>query len=138
MLTGRAVVSLGPGVPMQIREYPVLPPGPDQVVVRVTMASVCGSDLHMWRGEMPNLGEGAIVPGHEMAGVVHALGANWRSDSLGRPLAEGDRITYSFFNPCGKCWACISGTGLESIGNRLCLTTCSRTSGLARMVLSSP
>jgi threonine dehydrogenase-like Zn-dependent dehydrogenase len=111
MLTGRAAVSLGPGIPIEIREYPVLPPQPDQIVVRVTMASVCGSDLHMWRGEMPNLGQGAIVPGHEMAGVVHALGAAWRTDSLGRPLAEGDRVTYSFFNPCGKCWACLTNTG---------------------------
>ncbi|MBI2939487.1 MAG: zinc-binding dehydrogenase [Chloroflexi bacterium] len=110
MLTGRAVVSLGPGVPLEVREYPVLPPEPDQVVVRIAMASICGSDLHMWRGEMPSLGAGAVVPGHEMVGRVHALGANWQTDSLGRPLREGDRITYSFFNPCGKCWACLSGT----------------------------
>lgn len=110
MPTGRAVVAFGPDRPMEIREYPVLPPEPDQIVVRITMASICGSDLHMWRGEMPNLGTGAIVPGHEMAGTVHQLGADWSSDSLGRPLREGDRVTFSFFNPCGRCWACLSNT----------------------------
>lgn len=110
MKIGRAAVSFGKGE-MQIREYPVLAPGPDNIVVRITMASICGSDLHMWRGEMPNLGSGAIVPGHEMAGIVEALGANWTTDSLGRPLRAGDRVTFSFFNPCGKCWACLSNTG---------------------------
>jgi len=110
MVTGRAAVSRGSGIPMEIREYPVVDPAPDQLVARITMASICGSDLHMWRGEMPNLGSGAIVPGHEMAGVVHARGRDWQTDSLGRPLKEGDRVTFSFFNPCGKCWACLSGT----------------------------
>ena len=92
METGRAVVAFGPDRPMEVREYPVLPPERDQLVARITMASICGSDLHMWRGEMPNLGDGAVVPGHEMAGVVHAAGADWATDSLGRPLREGDRV----------------------------------------------
>jgi threonine dehydrogenase-like Zn-dependent dehydrogenase len=100
---------------MEIREYPVLAPQPDQMVVRVTMATICGSDLHMWRGEMATLGPGAqapvaMVPGHEMTGRVQALGAEWDTDTLGRPLREGDRVAFSFFNPCGRCWACLSGT----------------------------
>jgi threonine dehydrogenase-like Zn-dependent dehydrogenase len=45
-----------------------------------------------------------------MAGVVAALGANRRADSLGRPLAVGDRVTYSYFLPCGECPACLHGT----------------------------
>ena len=75
MKIGCAAVSFGKGE-MQIRDYPVLAPGPDNIVVRITMASICGPDLHTWRGEMPNLGSGAIVPGHEMAGIVESLGAN--------------------------------------------------------------
>src|SRR5688572_9107606 len=110
MVTGRAAVLSAPGVPMEIRAYPVLDPSPEQMVARITMASICGSDLHMWRGEMPNLGSGAIVPGHEMTGVAYKLGRAWQTDSLGRPLREGDRVTFSFFNPCGKCWACLSNT----------------------------
>ena len=100
---------------MEIREYPVLAPQPDQILVRVTMATICGSDLHTWRGEMANLGPGSakpagMVPGHEMTGRIEALGAEWTSDTLGRPLKEGDRVAFSFFNPCGKCWACLSNT----------------------------
>ena len=49
--TGRAAVSFGPGR-MELREYPVLPPEPDQALIRVSMATICGSDLHAWRGEM--------------------------------------------------------------------------------------
>src|SRR3954470_19559014 len=87
--TGRAAVAFGPGR-MEIREYPVLSPEPDQILVRVTMATICGSDLPTWRGEMANLGPGnrppvAMVPGHEMTGRIEALGAEWIADTLGNP-----------------------------------------------------
>ena len=105
---------------MEIREYPVLSPEPEQALIRVTMATICGSDLHAWRGEMASIvplkeGEAAPAPkasigGHEMTGHVEALGADWSTDTLGRPLKEGDRVAFSFFNPCGKCWACLSNT----------------------------
>src|SRR5688572_25009163 len=117
--TARAAVSFGPGR-MEIREYPVLAPEPDQALIRVTMATICGSDLHAWRGEMASIvpqkaGEAAPAPkpsigGHEMTGHVEALGSGWSTDTLGRPLREGDRVAFSFFNPCGKCWACLSNT----------------------------
>jgi threonine dehydrogenase-like Zn-dependent dehydrogenase len=105
---------------MEVREYPVLPPEPEQALIKVTMATICGSDLHTWRGEMASIvpakpGEQrpapkASIPGHEMTGHVAALGAQWGTDTLGRPLKEGDRVAFSFFNPCGKCWACLSNT----------------------------
>ncbi|HET7769539.1 MAG TPA: alcohol dehydrogenase catalytic domain-containing protein, partial [Chloroflexota bacterium] len=117
--TGRAAVSFGPGR-MEIREYPVLAPEADQALIRVTMATICGSDLHAWRGEMASIvplkaGEAkpepkASIGGHEMTGYVEALGKGWATDTLGRPLKEGDRVAFSFFNPCGKCWACLSNT----------------------------
>ena len=115
--TGRAAVSFGPGR-MEIREYPVLPPEPDQALIRVSMATICGSDLHAWRGEMENISGAdaprrdrpASVPGHEMTGRVAALGSRWTTDTLGRPLAEGDRVAFSFFNPCGACWSCLTNT----------------------------
>ena len=110
-MEGRIAVILGPGEPMEVREYPVRPPGPDEILVKVTAATICGSDLHMWRGEMA--GFGARPPrwgGHEMTGVVAALGAARRTDTRGRPLAEGDRVVYAYFNPCGTCPACITGT----------------------------
>ena len=95
---------------MAIAEYPVPDPGPEEVLIRVAMASLCGSDLHMWRGEVPWFQRAPGIQGHEMTGTVFRLGASRKTDSLGRPLREGDRVAYAYFIPCGECWACLSGT----------------------------
>jgi threonine dehydrogenase-like Zn-dependent dehydrogenase len=77
----------------------------------VRLANICGSDLHFWHGHGPRINPDiAQVLGHEMMGVVYALGRNVKTDSLGRPLKEGDRICYSYFRNCGACWSCLSGT----------------------------
>ena len=108
-MRGRVAVSFGAGRPMEVREYDVRPPQPGEVLVRLTTASICGSDLHIWRGEIPGLTGLPGVGGHEMTGVVAALG-DWRQhDSMGRPLAEGDRVAFAYFVPCGECWACLTG-----------------------------
>lgn len=49
--TGRAALFFGPGKPMELTELPVPDPEPGAVVVRVTRANICGSDLHIWRGD---------------------------------------------------------------------------------------
>lgn len=95
---------------MEIRELPVREPGPGEVLVRVSLATICGSDLHMWRGEVPWFQKTPGVQGHEMVGVVERLGEGRLTDSQGRPLRVGDRVTYAYFLPCGECPACISGT----------------------------
>jgi threonine dehydrogenase-like Zn-dependent dehydrogenase len=95
---------------MELTEYDVPKPGPDEILIRVTQASICGSDLHMWRGEVPWFQPAPGIQGHEMTGRVAALGATRQTDSLGRPLREGDRVAYAYFIPCGECWACLSGT----------------------------
>jgi len=95
---------------MHLTEYEVPEPGPDELLARVTMASLCGSDLHMWRGEVPWFQKAPGIQGHEMVGRVAKLGANRKTDSLGRPLREGDRVAYAYFIPCGECWACLGGT----------------------------
>ena len=107
---GRAAVLVAPGQPMELREYPVPEPGPGEMLVRVTAAGVCGSDLHMWRGEVPWFQRAPGIQGHEMTGRVAKLGPGRERDSLGRPLKEGDRVAYAYFIPCGECWACLSGT----------------------------
>src|SRR5688500_9224707 len=52
--------------------------------------------------------DGRII-GHEMTGVVHALGRGVTTDWSGRPLAEGDRVAYQYFAPCGRCRSCVRG-----------------------------
>lgn len=73
----------------------------DGVVVRVEATGVCRSDWHAWRGHdpvpLPN------VPGHELAGTVHAVGSHvtrW---------AAGDRVTVPFVCGCGRCSSCVAG-----------------------------
>jgi threonine dehydrogenase-like Zn-dependent dehydrogenase len=109
-MKGRAAITVDRVRGMELAEYEVPAPGPDEVLVRVTLASICGSDLHMWRGEVPWFQRAPGIQGHEMTGRVAKLGAHRRTDSLGRPLREGDRVAYAYFIPCGECWACLGGT----------------------------
>ncbi|MGN6361610.1 MAG: zinc-binding dehydrogenase [Thermomicrobiales bacterium] len=107
---GVAALFHGVGTPMELKEYPVPEPKPGAIVMRITLANVCGSDLHQWRGEMDLAALGRPLPqilGHEMTGRVTALGEGVTTDSAGAPLAVGDRIIFRYFNPCGRCRACL-------------------------------
>ena len=109
MSTGKAAVFFGPGRPFEIRELPLPDVEPDAVLIRVALANVCGSDLHFWRGDAPlRLPQDGWIYGHEMTGRVARLGARVKTDSLGRPLKEGDRVAYTYFYPCGRCRACLA------------------------------
>ena len=108
--TGRAAVFHGPGQPFEIRELALPELEPGAVLVRVSLANVCGSDLHFWRGDAPlALPPDGWIFGHEMTGRVAALGAGVTTDSLGQPLREGDRVAYCYFYPCGRCYVCLHG-----------------------------
>ncbi len=109
--TGKAAVFFDTGKPFELREYPVPDPEPDAIVVRVTSAGICGSDLHVWRGDIriAMMGPGPRILGHEMTGRAAKLGANVTTDSLGQPLKEGDRIVYPYFFPCRRCYQCLRG-----------------------------
>ena len=91
--------------PLEIREYPV----PDLIeagaaLVRVEMAGVCGTDIHLWKGQLPI--PRPIILGHETVGVVERIGKNLETDWSGSPLREGDRITWSAGMSCGRCRYC--------------------------------
>jgi L-iditol 2-dehydrogenase len=109
-MKGRVAVLLGYGGEFELREYPLPDVEPGAILVRLTRAGICGSDLHIWRGEMKDV-YGAIPQdltfGHEMCGRVERLGAGVTTDSAGQPLREGDRVTYLYFFPCGRCPVCL-------------------------------
>lgn len=75
---------------------------PDDAIVRVTAAGICGSDLHLLHERVPGMRVGSIV-GHEVVGTVHALGD--RVDGF----SVGDRVVVSFSIACGGCWSCARG-----------------------------
>jgi threonine dehydrogenase-like Zn-dependent dehydrogenase len=74
---------------------------PDDAIVRVTTASICGSDLHFFHGKAP-LEPGETI-GHEAVGVVEAVGA-----AVER-FRVGDRVVVAFNIACGRCWFCRRG-----------------------------
>jgi len=112
--TGIVAVFTGVRKPFALREFPVPNPEPGAILVKVQMANVCGSDLHIWRGEY-DVYRGQTEPfclaiGHEMVGRIAALGEEVTHDWAGQPLAVGDRIAYQYFCPCGECRSCRRGT----------------------------
>lgn len=112
MNTGRAVLFHGPGTPFELTELPVVDPHPDGLLVRITRANVCGSDVHAWLGHFDMTRMGATFPtilGHEATGTVAALGANVSADVNGAPLAVGDHVTFAYYQPCGHCRSCARG-----------------------------
>ena len=110
MKTGKVAVFTQAHTPMEFREYPIPSVTPDDLLVRIRMANICGSDLHFWRGHGPKIESGIPqVLGHEMIGTIEAMGRNITTDSTGQPLTEGDRIAYSYFKPCQHCWMCLNG-----------------------------
>jgi threonine dehydrogenase-like Zn-dependent dehydrogenase len=109
-MQGRVAVLRAYRGDFELREYPVPEVEPGAILVKLTRAGICGSDLHIWRGEMQEVyGETPqdLTFGHEMCGRVERLGAGVTTDSMGQPLQEGDRITYAYFFPCGRCPVCL-------------------------------
>jgi alcohol dehydrogenase len=75
---------------------------PNDAIVRVTTAAICGSDLHLYHGLMPDTRVGSTF-GHEFVGVVHEVGPSVRN------LAVGDRVMVPFNIYCGTCFFCARG-----------------------------
>ena len=112
-MKGRVVVLKEYMKPYVIEEYEVPDPEPGAIVLKITQAGICGSDLHSWRGDqspdlrpMPPAGRAA---GHEGTGTVYKLGFGVTTDALGRPIKEGDRLMYTAIKPCNHCYQCLSG-----------------------------
>jgi len=90
--------------------------GVGEAVVRVTLTTICGTDLHIIRGEYP-VKPGLII-GHEMVGVIEELGPGLTGYQV------GERVLVGAITPCGQCHGCLSGhlsqcghgSGCEALG----------------------
>lgn len=71
----------------------------DDVVLRVTATAICGSDLHIYRGKIPDMKTGDIL-GHEFMGVVEDVGPGVTR------IKRGDRVVVPFTISCGDCFFC--------------------------------
>ena len=86
---------------LQEKAKPQLVPARD-AIVRVTLGSICTSDLHIKHGSVPRAMPGITV-GHEMVGVVEAVGADVKT------VKPGDRVTVNVETFCGECFFCKKG-----------------------------
>mgnify|MGYP000671976880 FL=1 len=74
----------------------------DDLIIRVTSTAICGSDLHIYHGMVPNLPKGFII-GHEAVGIVEEAGPDIRN------IKKGDRVLVPFTIACGHCRFCDEG-----------------------------
>jgi alcohol dehydrogenase len=96
----RALVFRGPNQ-IGIEEVPIPRPDYGQVVMRVTLTTICGTDLHILKGEYPV--RPGLVIGHESVGTIHEIGPGVTGYQV------GDRVLVGAITPCGQCNFCLSG-----------------------------
>lgn len=105
MSTAKAAVLEKFKAPLQTREFPLpAQPEPGAALVRTEMAGVCGTDVHLWKGELPITLP--VILGHETVGRIEQLGAGLDCDWTGQPLQIGDRIAWNSSTSCGQCYYC--------------------------------
>jgi alcohol dehydrogenase len=114
----KALVYHGPGIKsLDERPQPTLAAATD-AIVRVTRTTICGTDLHILKGDVPTCEPGRVL-GHEGVGIVEEVGA---AVSAFKP---GDHVLISCISSCGKCEACRRGmyshcaTGGWILGNKI-------------------
>ena len=101
---------------IRIEETPKPRAGVGEAVIKITLTTICGTDLHIVRGEYP-VKPGLII-GHEPVGVIEELGPGVTG------YAIGDRVLVGAITPCGQCRGCLSGhlsqcghgDGYEAVG----------------------
>ena len=108
--TMKAAVFAGPGR-IELIEKPVPEIGPRDALLKVTTTTICGTDVHIMKGEYP-VAAGLTV-GHEPVGVIAALGEAVTGYTI------GDRVIAGAITPCGQCHACLGGDHSQCGGRAL-------------------
>jgi len=110
MSTMKAAVFAEPGR-IALEDRPVPRPGPKDALLRVTTTTICGTDVHILKGEYP-VARGLIV-GHEPVGVIEELGTAVTGFTIGQ------RVVVGAITPCGQCHACLDGTQAQCGGKAM-------------------
>jgi threonine dehydrogenase-like Zn-dependent dehydrogenase len=101
MTTMKAVVFKGTDQ-IAVEEVPKPTPRPGEAVIRITTTTICGTDVHIVRGEYPV--KPGLILGHEPVGVIDQLGAG-----LEGLYTVGQRVIVGAITPCGQCFYCLNG-----------------------------
>ena len=105
----RAAIFHAPGN-VAVEDRPLPEPGPGEVRLRMVAATLCASDVRVYRGEKH--AQPGVIPGHEIAGVVDAIGERVEG------IAEGDRVIVCPIVACGHCRFCLLGRRNRCINRR--------------------
>jgi len=106
--TMRALVFHGDGQ-IGLDEVPLPEAGPSEAVVRVSLTTICGSDVHIMREEWP-VARGRVL-GHEAVGTIHELGQGIEGFQVGQ------RVLVPAITPCGSCFYCLKGQWAQCAGH---------------------
>jgi threonine dehydrogenase-like Zn-dependent dehydrogenase len=102
MTTMKAVVFRGKGQ-LQLEDVARPHPGAGEALIRITTTTICGTDVHIVRGEYPV--KPGLILGHEPVGVIAELGAG-----LEQLYTVGERVIVGAITPCGQCFYCLNGS----------------------------
>jgi alcohol dehydrogenase len=94
---------------LRVEEVPKPQPKPGEAVIRITATTICGTDVHIVKGEYPV--RPGLILGHEPVGIIEELGAG-----LGAEYAVGQRVIVGAITPCGQCFYCLNGTHSQCHG----------------------
>src|SRR5688500_3323859 len=103
--TSRAAVLTNYEAPLELKEFPIpetIEPG--AALVKVKLAGICGTDVHLWHGQLPI--PLPVILGHETVGEIEELGEGLEQDWAGNRLVVGDRIGWSSSINCNECYYC--------------------------------
>jgi threonine dehydrogenase-like Zn-dependent dehydrogenase len=106
----KAAVFVEPGR-IVLEEKPIPSIGPRDALLRVTTTTICGTDIHILKGEYP-VARGLTV-GHEPVGVIEQLGAAVTGYTVGQ------RVIAGAITPCGQCYACLGGSSSQCGGRAM-------------------
>ncbi len=108
--TMKAVVFVEPGR-IALKERPIPQVGPRDALLRVTTTTICGTDVHILKGEYP-VAPGLIV-GHEPVGIIEELGDAVEGYEIGQ------RVIAGAVTPCGQCYPCLGGDQAQCGGKAM-------------------
>src|SRR5262245_35520130 len=94
---------------IRVETVPKPRPGAGEAVIRITATTICGTDVHIVKGEYPV--RPGLILGHEPVGVIDELGAG-----LDEEYAVGQRVIVGAITPCGQCFYCLNGAHSQCHG----------------------
>ncbi|MEC5218292.1 alcohol dehydrogenase [Actimicrobium sp. GrIS 1.19] len=100
MRTMKAAVFLRPGK-IALEDKPIPSPGPGDALIKITTTTICGTDVHILKGEYPVVA--GLTIGHEPVGIIEQLGVGVTG------YAVGQRVIVGAITPCGQCHPCLDG-----------------------------